>query len=188
MGQNNTWNPAQLNQRINELEAKVKAADVEANPTGEATEALEKVSIDGNIYSIPTTAEDITYGEGTLDNFLDNLSDDNVKTKSIMAIAANEYTSFGLAFAEIKTAYDTLSDSEKEKAFIVINNQIYSNQNKSNGTFTLNTIGLSAVNLRSIYLNDGGSQYYLWAAVGTSSTSIVDHTSDAQNVAIELKI
>ena len=52
MGQNNTWNPAQLNQRINELEAKVKAADVEANPAGEATGTLSTIGIEGSVYTV----------------------------------------------------------------------------------------------------------------------------------------
>lgn len=137
---------------------------VSANPEGEITNELTAIQIGDTKYKIIETP------------------------KTVLTINANEYTSFGLAFAELKTAYETLTDSEKEKAFIVVNNQIYHNQNRALGTFTLNTIGLTAVNLRSIYLNDGGLQYYLWAAIGTSSTSIVDHTADSQNVDIELKV
>lgn len=45
MGQNNTWNPAQLNQRINEVEAKVAAAvelpTVTTDDNGKALQVVE---------------------------------------------------------------------------------------------------------------------------------------------------
>ena len=62
----NSWNPAQIMERLMALEAKIKNSDVIANPTGEATDTLEKVSIDGDIYSIEgTTVEANPEGAAT---------------------------------------------------------------------------------------------------------------------------
>ena len=47
-----SWNAAKLNERINQVESKIQANDVIANPTGAATEDLTKVSIDGTIYDL----------------------------------------------------------------------------------------------------------------------------------------
>ena len=81
----NTWNPAELNQKINQLEAIIKAQDVEANPTGEATETLTKIGIDGDIYSFTaeTTAADVSY-----DNTASGLTADDVQD-AIDEIVAN---------------------------------------------------------------------------------------------------
>ena len=73
----NTWNPAELNQKINQLEATIKAQDVEANPTGEATETLTKIGIDGDIYSFTaeTTAADVSYDNTSSDLTADDVQD-----------------------------------------------------------------------------------------------------------------
>lgn len=47
-----SWNAAQLNERIDQVEKKIRANDVIANPTGAATADLGKVSIDGDIYGV----------------------------------------------------------------------------------------------------------------------------------------
>ena len=80
----NTWNPAELNQKINQLEATVKAQDVEANPTGEATDTLTKVGIDGTVYSFTatTSAADVSYTNTTSGLTADDVQDaiDELKT------------------------------------------------------------------------------------------------------------
>ena len=45
-----SWNAAKLNERINQVEQKIQANDVIANPTGAATSDLSKISIDGTVY------------------------------------------------------------------------------------------------------------------------------------------
>ena len=45
-----SWNAAKLNERINQVEKKIQANDVIANPTGAATTDLSKISIDGTVY------------------------------------------------------------------------------------------------------------------------------------------
>ena len=62
-----SWNAAKLNERITQVEKKIIANDVSANPTGAATAELEKVSIDGTVYSILPVPEDPTelYFDGT---------------------------------------------------------------------------------------------------------------------------
>lgn len=52
-----SWNAAKLNERITQVEKKIQAEDVIANPTGAATDALEKISIDGDIYSVSGASE-----------------------------------------------------------------------------------------------------------------------------------
>lgn len=49
----NTWNPAEIMERLNRLESIIKAGDVVANPTGEASTDLTKLAVDGTIYAIP---------------------------------------------------------------------------------------------------------------------------------------
>lgn len=62
-----SWNAAQLNERIDQVEKKIQSNDVIANPTGEATADLSKISIDGTVYSILPVPEDPTelYFDGT---------------------------------------------------------------------------------------------------------------------------
>lgn len=48
-----SYDIAILSQKVEQIEGSIKANDVVANPTGEATDALEKVQIDGTIYSLP---------------------------------------------------------------------------------------------------------------------------------------
>lgn len=72
----NTWNPAEISDKLNQLEGQIQANDVIANPTGEATETLTKIGIDGDIYSFTaeTTAEDVSY-----DNTDSGLTADDVQ-------------------------------------------------------------------------------------------------------------
>ena len=62
-----SWNAAKLNERITQVEKKIQANDVIANPTGTATGELKKVTIDGTVYSILPVPEDPTelYFDGT---------------------------------------------------------------------------------------------------------------------------
>lgn len=88
-----SWNAAKLNERITQVEKKIQAKDVIANPTGEATAALGKISIDGVLYNIPNS--DIVFV--TLDN-TDFIYDSDTQTyaksytapegKSIISIGA----------------------------------------------------------------------------------------------------
>lgn len=91
----NTWNPAEIMDKLNQLEAKVKAEDVEANPTGEATETLTKIGIDGDIYSFTASvnADDVPY-----DNTTSGLTADDVQE----------------AIDELKTAIPTLTTTIEE--------------------------------------------------------------------------
>ena len=91
----NTWNPAEIMDKLNQLEAKVKAEDVEANPTGEATETLTKIGIDGDIYSFTaaTSADDVSY-----DNTTSGLTADDVQE----------------AIDELKTSMPTFTTSTVE--------------------------------------------------------------------------
>lgn len=72
----NTWNPAEISDKLNQLEGQIQANDVIANPTGEATETLTKIGIDGDIYSFTaeTTASDVSY-----DNTSSGLTADDVQ-------------------------------------------------------------------------------------------------------------
>ena len=47
-----SWNAAKLNERISQVESKIQANDVIANPEGAATASLSKVSVDGTIYDL----------------------------------------------------------------------------------------------------------------------------------------
>ena len=55
----NTWNPAEIMERLNHLESIVKAlpvTPVEANPEGEASTDLTKLTVGETIYAIPEAA------------------------------------------------------------------------------------------------------------------------------------
>ena len=69
----NTWNPAEIMERLNRLEAIVKSiptpVDVVANPEGEASTDLTKLTVGETIYGIPepTTVEANPEGEASTD-------------------------------------------------------------------------------------------------------------------------
>ena len=68
----NTWNPAEIMERLNHLESIVKALPVtviEANPEGEASTDLTKLTVGETIYAIPeaTAIEANPEGEATVD-------------------------------------------------------------------------------------------------------------------------
>ena len=69
-------NPRIMADNIRNLEGKIKANDVVANPTGDITAELTKVEIDGVKYAIvgETTAEDVSY-----DNTDSGLTADDVQ-------------------------------------------------------------------------------------------------------------
>lgn len=73
----NTWNPAEISDKLNQLEGQIKANDVIANPTGEATETLTKIEIDGDIYSFTaaTSAADVSYDNTSSDLEADDVQD-----------------------------------------------------------------------------------------------------------------
>lgn len=58
-----SWNAAKLNERITQVEKKIQSNDVIANPTGTATDTLEKISIDGDIYSIGSGLPEVTVSD-----------------------------------------------------------------------------------------------------------------------------
>ena len=68
----NTWNPAEIMERLNHLESIVKALPVtavEANPEGEASTDLTKLTVGETIYAIPeaTAVEANPEGEASTD-------------------------------------------------------------------------------------------------------------------------
>lgn len=94
----NTWNPAEISDKLNQLEGQIKANDVIANPTGEATETLTKIEIDGDIYSFTaeTTAADVSYDNTssglTADDVQDAIDELNTTTGAIPVIEMVELT------------------------------------------------------------------------------------------------
>ena len=69
----NTWNPAEIMERLNHLESIVKGiptpVDVVANPEGEASTDLEKLTVGDTTYAIPegTAVEANPEGEASTD-------------------------------------------------------------------------------------------------------------------------
>lgn len=59
-----TWNASKW-ERITASECGDSGSDVEANPTGTATEELNKLRVDNTIYSIPEGSEVVVYGEAS---------------------------------------------------------------------------------------------------------------------------
>lgn len=76
-----SYDIAILSQKVEQLEGSIKANDVIANPTGAATASLEKVQVDGTIYSIPTTSNDIAYDSDTTVTQAINEQDLNISDK-----------------------------------------------------------------------------------------------------------
>ena len=121
------------------------------------------------------------------------LYDSNTSVKSaidgisVLKINANTYNTIGLALAQINNAFNTLTDAQKERSYIVIDNLQIFNKAYETGVYTFVGVNLSSVNMRSIHLNDNGNQYYIWASLTSSGNTIVNHTTDSQSVSIELK-
>ena len=94
----NTWNPAEISDKLNQLEGQIQANDVIANPTGEATETLTKIGIDGDIYSFTaeTTAADVSYDNTssglTADDVQDAIDELNTAIGNIPVIVRDTYT------------------------------------------------------------------------------------------------
>lgn len=105
----NTWNPAELNQKINQLEATIIAQDVEANPTGEATGTLTKVGIDGTIYALndETTAAKVSYDNTSSGMTADDVQDaiDELNT-SIGTLSSGKVDNDGFASSSLTAGSD----------------------------------------------------------------------------------
>lgn len=63
-GVTGTWNASKW-ERTTASECGDSGSDVEANPTGTATEELNKLRVDNTIYSIPEGSEVVVYGEAS---------------------------------------------------------------------------------------------------------------------------
>jgi hypothetical protein len=125
-------------------------------------------------------AEDVEYDSNTsVKSAIDGIS--------VLKINANTYNTIGLALAQINNAFNTLTDAQKERSYIVIDNLQIFNKAYETGVYTFVGVNLSSVNMRSIHLNDNGNQYYIWASLTSSGNTIVNHTTDSQSVSIELK-
>ena len=129
---------------------------------------------------VQSNAEDVEYSTGvSVKEAIDGVS--------VLKINANTYNTIALALAQLNNAFNTLTDAQKERSYIVVNGLQIFNRAYETGGFTFLAATLSNVNLRTIYLNDNGSQYYIWASMSTTGTSISDHSSDSQSVSLELK-
>ena len=103
-----SWNAAKLNERINQVEKKIQANDVIANPTGAATVDLSKVSIDGTVYGtsvvkanpVGEASGDLTkvsvngtvYGIPNSDIVFDTLTETDFTYDSVGKVYNAEYT------------------------------------------------------------------------------------------------
>lgn len=81
-----TWNAAKLNERITQVEKKIQANDVIANPTGVATSDLSKISIDGTVYGTsvvkanPEGVATSSLSKVSVDGTIYDLVDSNIAT------------------------------------------------------------------------------------------------------------
>ena len=112
----NTWNPAEIMDKVNQLEAKIKAEDVEANPTGEATETLTKIGIDGDIYSFTaeTDADNVSY-----DNTTTGLTADDVQ-EAIDELNSSKMNNIIRSDTPLQIAIETFSNLEIDNDTITI--------------------------------------------------------------------
>lgn len=121
-------NPKIMADNILKLEESIKAADVSANPSGEAEETLlTSIGIDGKKYNIGASAENVTYDNTdsglTADDVQDAIDEVNAKfaltelTVPSPTTSGNSYTytfsdldKYSMAILVIKASgYDTLS-------------------------------------------------------------------------------
>ena len=101
----NTWNPAEISDKLNQLEGQIQANDVIANPTGEATETLTKIGIDGDIYSFTaeTTAADVSYDNTSSGLTADDVQEaiDEITTRTTVAEKTATGTGYSVTYTEI---------------------------------------------------------------------------------------
>lgn len=139
----NTWNPAEISDKLNQLEGQIQANDVIANPTGEATETLTKIGIDGDIYSFTATveADDIPY-----DNTASGLTADDVQD----------------AIDELRTAIGNIPVVKKT-----------TKSGSTTAAGMLNISDMDPTNILTISAPSGTNAYCLWREQSTAGRTTV---------------
>ena len=119
-----SWNAAKLNERINQVEQKIQANDVIANPTGDATAELNKISIDGTIYSNTDTHTSFKTEHLSVDNVTVPASGSyNFNLRALLTIPEGytpiSFTQFNSGGAGI--VFNTVSFADNQYGCIVKN-------------------------------------------------------------------
>ena len=129
---------------------------------------------------VQSNAEDVAYDSNTsVKEAIDGVS--------VLKINANTYSTWGQALSALGVAYDTLTQAQKERAYLLWDGRIklsIQDMTNSNKCFSFVACGGNSVVVRSMFT--ASTPYYLVATIGTS-TSIVNNTSSAQAESIELK-
>ena len=107
---------------------------------------------------------------------------DNVVIKQ--TIAEETYNSYALALAELKTTYDSLTDTEKLRSIIRLGDSVVGRLYQMNGRYSYSLTGSNAYYITNISLDT--NQYFI-VTVGSSPT-FTDNSSQPQAMKIELII
>lgn len=128
---------------------------------------------------VQSNAEDVAYDSNT--SVKEAI--DGVVVKSI---PANTYNTFALALAEIKTYFDNLTTEEKLRSKIIMGQTIFFFSRFSDSSFATTMVATTAISIKSLYLNSGGSQFYVSAGINSSQVTFNNLSSNAQNESLEL--
>lgn len=106
-----------------------------------------------------------------------------------LSIAANQYTSYQLAFGALETAFDALTSDEKKKAFLVVgDDQIYHISEISSKSFTRNGF-ITDVQCTLVMISLYASKNFRVCRINTNGTiSITDNVTNAQTNSLKLVV
>lgn len=135
---------------------------VSANPEGEIANELTGIQIGDEKYKITQSP------------------------RIVVSIEANEYSTYALALAEVKTAFDELTDDEKRRSKLIIGNFILTFVKPNDSSFSALTVATDTIAMRSAYLNSGGAQFYLEAGISAQSVTFSNQSANVQAQAITL--
>lgn len=131
----------------------------------------------------PVTADDIPYDSN---NSVKDKIDELESVKSILAIPANTYSTWALAFAQLNTAYQGLSATQKQKAVITRADAIIYRPSNLGGQFSTEyNTSSTIVSVQVFNLTDNkflNLQFY------TGSYQLNDDSANAQSQKLELLV
>ncbi len=102
----------------------------------------------------------------------------------VSSIPANTYNTYALALAELKTIYDTLTETEKLRSVIRLGDSVIASLFHMSGRYSYSLASVNAFYIVSLSLDT--NQYFL-VTFGSGPT-YSDNSSQAQNMKIDLII
>lgn len=192
----NSQNIAILSEKVAALEAALKNADiglpeVDTSDNGKSLQVVEGAWATGSKIPEVVNALDSTSTIDALSAAQGKALDESIKAitgVSVLSIPANTYSTWGEALTALATAFGTLTQAQKERAYLIWDGRLKYNiqdMTESNNSFTCTVCGGSSLVVRSMYI--ASTPYYLVSTTTTSSTTIANNTSSAQTESIELK-